>query len=148
MDSKFYSEFNLTVDYSNTLSQAMNLADLNCNDLINESNFPLNSEFFGKIFTFKARIIYSETKVTGPIMTDRIKSLGYFPASIFELLGLAKDYPGLQVHFPIVALGSILNQKNMAPAVSSLGFYEGIRYVAFTSFHDGLYPYYRYLIIK
>jgi hypothetical protein len=97
--------FKITVDYNQTLEQMIESCNFEggVNSDISSKNFPVlgsgKRDLEIELFRFMGF-------VSGDKSLQEIKKAGYRPATLPEILALAKDHPELQTKFSVVALGS------------------------------------------
>ena len=97
---------NVMIDPDQSLDEEVTMSRCETDGKINKDNFPATSAYAQKqvvsLFLFHfGWFIHSET------VLKIMKRAGYRPATLEELLALAKDHPELQRQFPIAELGSI-----------------------------------------
>jgi hypothetical protein len=101
-------EFNLKFKYRG-LAKMIEAGNFDWrDDDVNPLNFPdLEEEKnLNKVIRLKAKIFNFEKAISSENILEELDREGYRPATLVELLALAKVDPGLQERFTIVSLGS------------------------------------------
>ena len=97
----------LETDYNNHfLEMLVSTACIFRDSDINVKNFPFPDNVLGKIEKIPFKILSIEEYSSAEEIKLIMEKDGLKPANLFQLLSLARDFPGFQTKFPIVALGS------------------------------------------
>ncbi|MCX6795210.1 MAG: hypothetical protein NT165_00530 [Candidatus Falkowbacteria bacterium] len=117
LESEKIIEFNLRVDYTKTVEQAIaagNYARDYCK--FTSLNYSIPSEMIGKNVKISARLFHFNNRLISAEKAEwELSDKGYRPANLMELLALGATRPGLQKKFSIIALGSICEPIDGGP---------------------------------
>ncbi len=137
---------NLTIDYSRTLEQT--IADGNYswrNSNIKNENFPIPQKMIGKKVDVVAKIFYFNRKIHFKTAIYEMKTAGYRPANLMELLTLKILLLKLQ-QLPIVALGSVWSFRRHCQLCPNIGCSGQDLFLSFYEIEFD--PYWHFLGIK
>lgn len=136
----------LIVDYSKSLDQMILAGKYDWkNPSITEKNFPLLDGLKGRIFILSGKLFIFNKKISSNDAIIEMKSLGYRPANLAELLVLGKNYPDLQKKNPIISLGSVWQNTDNRKNVPVIGFQIFKRWLYLRWFDDIWQEYYSFL---
>lgn len=108
-DGKLGNTYPLTINYERSVKDAVKFGRYDwANGNINTRNFQTKR-------TGKANIVVELIHFNKNISTDQALSeldrMEYLPAKLYELLAFGKKYPDIQREFPVVALGSVWQDR-------------------------------------
>lgn len=104
--SYIVNTFTVLVDETLSVEEAIKLAKFDWfNDDITPKTFPKPKN--GKKGDKEVAIFHFGKDISSEDAIAKMDEVGYRPASIWDLLGLAVKEPNLQRKFPIIALGSV-----------------------------------------
>lgn len=139
----------LNVDYRLTFKQMFAACNFSSSEpIVRERNFPIPVDLNRRFETLTVKLFHFNRSVHAEDAVFTMEKNGYRPAKIAELFAFSKTYPDLQKKFPIIALGSITEDRNgnhCSPFISGsrktnqIGvFWNG----------SGCYPFCRFLAVK
>ena len=106
-------KFTLNVDYRLTFKQMFDACNFKSSEaILRERNFPFSAVLNPRLETITVKLFYFNRGFHAEDAILVMKKNGYRPATIAELFAFSCAYPDLQRRFPIIALGSVMKDKN------------------------------------
>jgi len=129
LPSQRENTYTVTVDYGRTVEEMVEVGQYDwSNDNITSRNFPLPSEKGEE--NVEVEIIYFDRSISSEDAVAEMTKRGLRPATLAELLALGEQYPELQREAPIVALGSVWQDRGGDRGVPCLDGFGRERYLA------------------
>ncbi len=131
-------DYPVTVDCSQTLIQMIEAGGYigYFDEIINQENFPIVGQ--GKTEVVLQLVDMGKDATTVEVLAE-MNRRGLRPATLPELLALGAKYPGLQVEFPIIALGSVhkIGQTDFVTYLNSIDHSWDVRFLGFRADKSG-----------
>ena len=124
-------ELSVNIDYSATLSEMISAGDYaDINKAINQKFFPALDKYreIKKKTSIQVALFSFNYPVTSDMVIAEMHKNNYRPAVLAELLALGASFPGLQLRFTIIALGSVWRRAEKR-AVPVIGYASGKRFL-------------------
>ena len=108
-------------------------------------NFPTKREGTAEV---EVELVHFNRGISTDEALGELDRMGYRPAEVHELLAFGEKYPKVQREFPIVALGSVWQDRNGDRSVPCLGRDGSERGLSLDWVEDDWYEVYRFAAVR
>lgn len=114
--------FEVKMPHEGNIESTIKLANFDTSDL-NPKRFGIHAYHVFQPHEQKIYLLDFGERINSKKAVEKIMEKGFRPAHSVHLIGLAINYPGLQLQFPIVALGSLPRNEagEMVSVISRIG---------------------------
>ena len=139
--------YHLSVDYGRSVEDGVRAGryDWANSDDINSRNFPTKRKGTAEV---EVELVHFNRGISTDEALGELDRMGYRPAEVHELLAFGEKYPKVQREFPIVALGSVWQDRNGDRSVPCLGRDGSERGLSLDWVEDDWYEVYRFAAVR
>ena len=139
--------YHLSVDYGRSVEDGVRAGryDWATSDDINSRNFPTKRKGTAEV---EVELVHFNRGISTDEALGELDRMGYRPAEVHELLAFGEKYPKVQREFPIVALGSVWQDRNGDRSVPCLGRDGSERGLSLDWVEDDWYEVYRFAAVR